>query len=291
MMNKLNLFDPLAGMRHESKGIWFTWSNFQKGDRRIYLRLDRFYLNKMWFSYKPQSDNNCVKVIPYTLSDHHPIMASYQMIGEQCIESPPKQSFALNTSLLKDDAVKSAIRVIVWYNEKVVRHESSIERWEQTSKSWKGMLKAVGRKKAKDARRREVELVESLQEAEGEIQSNPHSEALLNKVILCRNSLRKLQLFKTRGAKVRARINWINLGDRGSKFFFQTLKKKEARDKICSIRTQDSVVSSQQEVLEAFSSFYKELITSLEPAPTWMLPGLRLDPSSLRKLRMKRLRF
>ena len=82
------------------------------------------------------------------------------------------------------------------------------------------MLKAVGRKKAKDVRRREVELVESLQEAEGEIQSNPHLEALLDKVILCRNSLRKLQLFKTRGAKVRARINWINLGDRGSKFFF-----------------------------------------------------------------------
>ena len=139
--------------------------------------------------------------------------------------------------MLKDDVVKAAIRVIVWYNEKVVRHESSIERWEKTSKSWKGMLKVVGRKKAKDARRREVEMVESLQEAEGEIQSNPHSEALLNKVILCRNSLRKLQLFKTRVAKVRDKINWINLGDRGSKFFFQTLNKKEARNKICFIRT------------------------------------------------------
>lgn len=76
------------------------------------------------------------------------------------------------------------------------------------------MLKEIGRKKAKDARRREVELVESLQEAEGQIQSNPHSEALLNKVILCRNSLRKSQLFNTRGAKVRAMMNWINLGDR-----------------------------------------------------------------------------
>ena len=147
-------------------------------------------------------------------------MASFQIIGEKCIESPPKQIFSLNASFLKDDVVKETIRVIVWYNEKVVRHESSIERWEQTSKSWKGMLKAIGRKKAKDSRRREVELVESLQEAKGEIQSNPHSKALLNKVILCRNSLRKLQLFKTRGAKVRARINWINLEDKGSKFFF-----------------------------------------------------------------------
>ena len=100
-------------------------------------------------------------------------MDSIQLIGEQCIESPLKQSFSLNTSLLKDDVVKVAIRVIVWYNENVFRHESSIERWEQASKSWKGMLKEVGRKKAKDARRREVELVVSLQEAEGEIQSNP----------------------------------------------------------------------------------------------------------------------
>ena len=51
-----------------------------------------------------------------------------------------------------------------WYNEKVVRHEFSIERWEKTSKSWKGMLKVVGRKKG----RREVDLVESLQEVEGD---------------------------------------------------------------------------------------------------------------------------
>ena len=83
------------------------------------------------------------------------------MIGEKCIESPPKQSFSLNTSFLKDDVVKAAIRVIVWYNEKVVRHESSIEKWEQNSRSCKGMIKAIGRKKAKDARRREIELVES----------------------------------------------------------------------------------------------------------------------------------
>ena len=53
MVNTLNLFDTLAGIRHESKGIWLTWSNFQKGDRRIYSRLDRFYLNKMWFICKP----------------------------------------------------------------------------------------------------------------------------------------------------------------------------------------------------------------------------------------------
>ena len=53
MINNLNLFDPLTGMRLESKGIWFTWSNFQKDNRRIYLILEIFYLNKMGFSCKP----------------------------------------------------------------------------------------------------------------------------------------------------------------------------------------------------------------------------------------------
>lgn len=90
----------------------------------------------MWFSCKPQSDNNCVKVISYTLSDHHPIEATIQLIGEQICESPPKQGFALNTSLLRDDVVQAAIRVIAWYNEKIVKHDSAIERWEQTSNSW-----------------------------------------------------------------------------------------------------------------------------------------------------------
>ena len=47
----------------------------------------------------------------------------------------------------------------------------------------------------------------------------------------------------------------------------EDLNSSSRRDEICSIRTQNSVVSSQQEVLEAFSSFYKELFTSSEPDP------------------------
>ena len=69
-----------------------------------------------------------MQVLPYTLSDHHPIKVAIQLIGEPILDSPPKQGFALNTSLLKDEAIQAAIKVIAWYNEEVVNHASAIDR-------------------------------------------------------------------------------------------------------------------------------------------------------------------
>ena len=33
MANKLNLIDPLAGLKQKYYGIWFTWTNYQKGEK------------------------------------------------------------------------------------------------------------------------------------------------------------------------------------------------------------------------------------------------------------------
>lgn len=43
MKAKLNLFDTLEGLRKDDTNIWYSWCNVQKGRRRIYCRLDRFY--------------------------------------------------------------------------------------------------------------------------------------------------------------------------------------------------------------------------------------------------------
>lgn len=77
MKNKLNLFDPLEGLKKESKGIWYTWWNFQKGSKRMYCRLDGFYANRDLFSFDLVDKEHRTKVHPSSLSNHDPIEPPY----------------------------------------------------------------------------------------------------------------------------------------------------------------------------------------------------------------------
>ena len=73
--HKLNLFDPMEGCRRDDTSLWFTWCNFWQGSRRIYSRLDRFYVNSDFFSFSPNQQQSPVFASSSTLSDHLPIVA------------------------------------------------------------------------------------------------------------------------------------------------------------------------------------------------------------------------
>lgn len=75
LKDKIKLFDPLKGRKQEHKTIWYTWCNIQQGRRRIDYKLDRFYIKKDMFSFSKYENGNSIKVLPYTLYDHHPIQA------------------------------------------------------------------------------------------------------------------------------------------------------------------------------------------------------------------------
>ena len=58
-----------------------------------------------------------------------------------------------------------------------------------------------------------------------------------------RDALKRIQHIKIQGAKTRAIINWIEHGDKGSKYFFWMLRNKEARDKIGTLREEDNLIT------------------------------------------------
>ena len=62
--------------------------------------------------------------------------------------------------------------------------------------------------------------------------------------------------------KTRAKIKWLESGDRGSKCFFQLLKPKEARDKIELIQEDGKVLQNTDDILNAFANYYAKLFTS-----------------------------
>lgn len=226
MTNKLKLLDPLAGKKGEYKSIWYTWCNHQQYNKRVYCRLDRFYFNKDFFEINKNDGGIQYAFIPYTLSDHHPIMIGLKVMGNNISTVNPRLNFKMNASLLQDEDLKCAPCLVRLFNKYSNPQLSNIDRWNQNIKTWTSLFQAVGKKKAKDARASELQLQNDLQLVELDLQGDPENISLTNQLVRVKGDLRKLQNEKIKGWRTRAKLNWLDTRDRGSKFFFHILKMK-----------------------------------------------------------------
>ena len=94
------------------------------------------------------------------------------------------------------------------------------------------------------------------------MQSDPSNRVAQGTLVLARDFLGKLQNNKIQGAKMRARINWLEHGDKGSRYFFQLLKFKEARDKI-ELVTEESKLEEKFLIKKLSSMHLAKLYASL----------------------------
>ncbi|GLJ49275.1 hypothetical protein SUGI_1041170 [Cryptomeria japonica] len=260
-INKL-LYDPLAGNKDLSPGIWHTWCNFQQGANRIYSRLDRFYANKNLFSVLPDKWGNTVLATSTILSDHHPIKTRFIFNNSPTHCRASDSKFILNTSLLEDEDVLAVVHIISLINKSHFPHLNNIEKWDLNVTTWQNFLKTIGQKRAKDYRRIEKTLSANLQVVESHIQANPSDYNLTAQVIYAKNALSRHLQAKARGAKIRSRANWLQFGDRGSKFFFNLLKHKQTNESIDRIVIDNQDITNPDLIKEAFAKYYQNLFTS-----------------------------
>lgn len=144
-------------------------------------------------------------------------------------------STTINTKLLDDQDVLTAVFIVSQFNKCNTGHSSSINKWKQSVRSWQHLLSTIGRKRAKDSRFLERAMTDQLQSMESLVQREPYNICHSQSMYQAKDQLRKLQQTKIAGAKVRARINWLQQGDRGSKFFYNMLRQKEYREKIDTV--------------------------------------------------------
>ena len=198
-----HLFDPLEGDIPGNRSLWFTWCNLQQGANRIYSRLDRFYVDNNFFSFSPNPCGSPITTLPATLSDHYPILAhiNFRTLTLPHCCSPHK--FILNVSLLENQDVNIAVKMIRLLNlqNKSLSHSN---RWLLNISSWTKIFQNLCQKSAKDYRRIEKELSSRLLVVESNIQSQLDSIRLAEQVAMARNALRKHQHIKAKGASIRA---------------------------------------------------------------------------------------
>ena len=81
-----------------------------------------------------------------------------------------------------------------------------------------------------------------------------------------KHQLSCIQRYTIQGQRIRARMNWINEGDKGTRCFFNIIRAKHKRELISDIVVRDRISNDPEEVQQAFYSFYSNLF-SLEMTP------------------------
>ena len=182
-----------------------------------------------------------------------------------------------NTSLLHDSVYLEMIRRTV----QQVTEQYALPNQELTSKHVKfsiddqlffetlkmeirGNSIAYSSRKKKNRNAEEKKLAEEIETIEQRLSESP-SEELLQIYRTKKLDLEKLREPNIRGMMVRSRANWVEHGEKPSKYFCQLEKRHYTSRIINRLEIDGKVVSNPKEILVEQAAFYKRLYSGTNP--------------------------
>jgi hypothetical protein len=232
------------------KGPKFTWCNGREGCWNNKERLDRAVANAEWCSFFNLVN---VEVLPRTCSDHSPILVSV-----------------------------SSTREVVWPKCKIFRFEAGWakckEQGEVIRKAWKPKLNSESpwitvKRNLKEctnalklwASSQKISMeqkIELLQKQLSLIQMRGDEVSLVEEKRLKEELNNALDMEDLKW-KQRAKINWIQYGDRNSKFFHAFASYRSKKNFISKVKDKNgSLCVTKDSIEEAFVSYFKELFSA-----------------------------
>ena len=105
----------------------------------------------------------------------------------------------------------------------------------------------------------------ALLEKESEKPNDPKKEEVLSRLINAKRELEEIIEYRTKGSSVRSKAKWYNDGETNIKYFLLLEKRHYKRKNIYTFkvkRNDNSVVTSDPEILNECVKFYGELYSS-----------------------------
>ena len=228
----------------------FTWFNH---DYSIGSRLDKFFVSKDLFT----SDCQC-EISPCPLSDHDFVSFVFK-IPEAVKRGPGVWKF--NNSLLDDkvfcDIIRKLIQDHVFYSASFA---SPQDWWEFLKVSIKEESISFSRRKRRQLCRDRVLLTNKLIRLRHRLVGGDNSVVALIQDVECR--LKAIYSKEIEGILVRSRAEWLEEGERPSRYFFRLQSSHAQKSQISSIYDSSGVeVSSREEIERAHFDFYSSLFS------------------------------
>ncbi|XP_062099879.1 uncharacterized protein LOC133805734 [Humulus lupulus] len=257
----LELVDPIRWLAEayveplKSVGSYFTWTNNQNGDARIYTKIDHVPINEKWIDLFPQST----------------AMFRWEAISDHC-------SCLVKTQVPE----KMGTRVFRFYNYWTEHHDFHA----QVLRSWKLSINVAGIKaiylkllrlkhclkafnidKIGDLKVNYFKAKETYQEAQMQAQDYPHAlsyqEAERKAAEAFSIQERLYQSFLVQ----RSKVTWLRQGNLNTSFFYAFLKKPKAENGIVSFITEDGkMVDKFSKVVYHFVGHLRDFLGSSSSA-------------------------
>ena len=248
-------------MQYDLQDIWrifyptnkrFTWRQKRP---LIQCRLD-FWL----ISVNIQDTVVSADIIPGVFSDHSAIILK---LGNKTEMHRGNGFWKLNCSLLDNINYISEISELIpaWGKEHSSIQDKRIL-WDILKYEIRKFSIRYSSNKKRAIKSKENELLTKLSELELKLDQNP-SPQLLTDYDNAKTAITELESYKTKGAIIRSKIQWVEEGEQSSQYFFGLEKNNYVKKHICKLERPDGTVTMDpEEILTLEQNYYKKLYSS-----------------------------
>ena len=226
---------------------WFI-SDFSIGSR-----LDKFLVSTHLFSSVRSCD-----ISPCCFSDHEYVSLSLE-INPGLARGPGLWKF--NSSLLNDVAFCTFIENRIRELSGIIERFPSVKVWWDFLKSsLKADITVYARRKNRSLSRERVSLTNRIIELKKRLVSGDSSVA--EEISSLESALKALILRSLEGSKVRSRVQWLEEGEKPTRFFFKLERERIERNSVSSVFDCDGTeVFMRDEIARAHVDFYSNLFS------------------------------
>ncbi|XP_020258808.1 uncharacterized protein LOC109835234 [Asparagus officinalis] len=230
-------------------GCFFTWSNKQDPNSRVWSRLDRSLVNDSWLH---KHNSSQVEYLLPGLSDHSPglifIFDDFKL---------GKRPFKFFNMWIKHENFLPVVSSI-WQNE--VKGYKMFSVWSKL-KLLRGSLKELNRKHFNNIGEQVQRAKVALEEVQGDLQSNLMCPNLINREKECLALYNKLLDCELSFYQQKSRIAWSIKGDGCIDLFHKILKCNRHHNRVLALykNTGKRMIDSD-EIAKEFVSYYQNLM-------------------------------
>ena len=246
----LNLLDVWRVMNPDLNG--YTW---RKLNPVAFSRLDYWLISETFLQYVVKN-----YILPGFRTDHSIVVVEI----DYHVKKKGPGYWKFNTSLLKDSDYVSKINQLIEIHTEEELAASKKDRWELLKLSIRGTTLQFAARKQK-AKRNLIGVLEAkLKKLELElINKTCLFQDTTDQINMVKHELKELLQERTKGAQIRAKINYQMHGEKPSKYYLNLEKSNYNRRCISRLQnSQDKIVSSNEEILREIREFYKKLYTT-----------------------------
>ena len=230
----------------------YTWS---RNNPTAAKRLDYIFASEL-LSYAIKE--SCIKDIGF--SDHRLVMTRFEFSSFKY----GKGVYKLNTSLLKDLQYCKIINAGIAEVETDYQVVDDYLKWEIIKANASESSQLYGRAKSKIIGEKTAELQKTLNFLENEFIDNPNDDQITAQIARAKSELEIYEHEKSKGAAIRARIKYIEEGEKCTNYFLSMEKCRSKMNTIKRLKTETgrSIVNEKEIVNNIGNYFFKRFNNS-----------------------------